>query len=363
MGIILYLISIILAVLFLYFSLKLYSSVNKNCGQEKITSSPLPVSVVIAVKNEAKNINELINNLSGLNYPAGKLEIILIDDASNDNSLKIMTELTAGKQEFQVLKVEAKQYPGKKGALEFGISKAHHNFIMITDADCRPEKDWLLFASGKFSEGNDLIFGIAPFYDGTTAANKISRFENLRNSILSFGLAGSGSYYTAAARNFGFRKDSFRRIQGYANTTETLSGDDDLLIREAVKNNLTIGIMTSSGSKVYSKSKESLKEYFAQRSRHTKTSFYYLPKIKLLLGFWHLINILFLSTIILSFLNHMLIVLFLIKIFTDLFIVIKLQKTFGYNFKILDIISLQIIYELFLIINFFNAAVREDKWK
>ena len=152
-------------------------------------------------------------------------------------------------------------------------------------------------------------------------------------------------------------------MQGYRNTIETLSGDDDLLIREAVKNNLKIGVMISEGSRVYSTAKQNIKEYFSQRARHTKTSFYYLPKIRFFLGLWHLTNILLTSSLLFAFLNPFLIIPFLIKIFIDLFIVKKLQAIFGFNFNVTEILALQFNYEIFLLINFFSAVFRKDKWK
>ena len=53
--------------------------------------------------------------------------------------------------------------------------------------------------------------------------------------------------YCASARSFGFKKSSFEKIKGYSNTVETLSGDDDLLLREAVKNNLKVGAIFQPG--------------------------------------------------------------------------------------------------------------------
>ncbi len=364
MGIIiLYSFAVILLSLFLYFSSRFFSSILKFNHSNESGNTPLEISLVVAVKNEAGNVPGLINSLSLLNYPENLLEIILIDDNSSDGSYELMSKITTGNRLFKIHKAENKPYPGKKGVLTLGIKKTSHKYIMITDADCSPEKNWLLKASARFSEGYDLVFGIAPFHEENSAVNKISCFENLRSSILSFGLAGMGIYYSAAARNFGFRKDSFEKIKGYSNTTETLSGDDDLLIREAVKNNLKIGLMADEGSKVYSRTKDTFKEYFTQRSRHTKTSFYYLPGVQILLGLWHITNLILLFSIIVSPFNPVFIFPFMIKIISDIFIVIRLQRIFGYRFKISEVLVLQITYEIFLIINFINAALRKDRWR
>ena len=98
---------------------------------------------------------------------------------------------------------------GKREALSFGISKSKYPFILITDADCQPEKNWLKSYSNKFGQGYEMLFGIAPFYQHKNLVNKVSCFENLRSSILSFSMASVGLPYTAAARNFGFSKNAF----------------------------------------------------------------------------------------------------------------------------------------------------------
>ncbi len=354
---------IILLIVFVYFSFLLFLSNQKLANSKTGKSSLLPVTLIISIKNEEQNVSGLIENLRQLNYPKENLEIILIDDNSSDRTFEMLNSLSKDSPVLRVLKAENKSLAGKKGALSVGISHAKNSYIMITDADCRPEEYWLQFAAQKFSEGYDFIFGVAPFYTDDSYANKISCFENLRNSILSFGLAGTGIYYSAAARNFGFKKESFVKIKGYSNTIETLSGDDDLLIREAVKNKLKIGMVTNAGSMVFSSAKKSLTEYFAQRSRHTKTSFYYLPKTKLILGLWHLSNLIMLGSVVFTFITPMFLIPFLLKLLTDIILIKNLQKTFGYNFGIMQIIILQITYEIILVINFLNAALRKDVWK
>ena len=357
-------ITIILISLFLIinisfiFLLKLFPE-KDNTSQTKY----LDFSIVIAAKNEESNISFLIKSLQKLDYPKSKFEVILIDDNSIDNTYKTAEGLFQDSCNFHLYKVGEKEFSAKKGALSFGIKKAKNPFILITDADCLPEEGWLKFYAEKFREGYDFIFGNAPLSQNNSFVNKISSFENLRSSILSFSAAKAGIPYSASARNFGFEKSSFEQIKGYSNTIETLSGDDDLLIREAVKNNLKIGTVLNKGSFVYSSSKNSVNEYFSQRARHTKTSFYYLPGRQFFLSSWHLINLFFLFSPLLMFFNKLFALLFLIKLIIDFIIVKSQQKRLGYEFNLLEIFWLQIFYEIFLIIHFVNALFKKDKWK
>ncbi len=176
-------------------------------------------------------------------------------------------------------------------------------------------------------------------------------------------MASLGLPFTAAARNFGFTKNTFELLGGYSKTRDTISGDDDLLLREAIKNKKKIGVVTGPGSLVYSEAKKTFKEYFKQKARHTQTSFHYLKKHQFSLGFWHLFNLSFLLSPILVFFNPVFGLLFPAKLFTD-FVLVKLyQKKFGYEFSIPEIFYLQIFYEILLIVHFFNARFSEIKWK
>jgi cellulose synthase/poly-beta-1,6-N-acetylglucosamine synthase-like glycosyltransferase len=326
-------------------------------------SNHLKLSVIIAAKDEEKNIPSLVKSLEELNYPKERFEVIIVDDNSSDRTFQTAKELIKCNSNFYLFKAGAKEFPGKKGALSFGIKKSNNPFIVITDADCTPEKDWLKSYCKKFYDGYDFLFGNAPFLQDHIFVNKVSCFENLRNSLLTFTAAKIGIPYSASARNFGFKRSCFDKINGYKNTTETLSGDDDLLLREAVKNKMKIGTFLNRGSFVFSSTKKNFKDYFEQRARHTKTSFYYMPARQLGLVSWHLANLLFLFSPFLIFFNRFFILLFLSKIFFDLFIVKSFQKKFGYAFNSIEIIYLQVIYELFLVIHFFNAIFKKEKWK
>jgi poly-beta-1,6-N-acetyl-D-glucosamine synthase len=323
----------------------------------------LNMSIVIAMKNEARNLENLFPSLETQNYPKDKFEVILIDDDSTDNSYQKAVELSNSKTNYRVLKTKDKKFPGKKGVLDFGIGNAKYPYILIADADCMPAQNWLAGYSENFTENFDFLFGIAPFIESKGIINKISCFENLRSSILTFSFAKLELPYSAAARNMGFKKSSFEKLGGFSNAMQTISGDDDLLIREAVNQNMKIGIVDLENSFVLSNSKTTFSEYLNQKARHTKTSLHYLPVHKLLLGAWHLSNILTLFSLILIPLNPLFGLPFLLKICGDLIAILFSQRRLKYNFKLYEIPLLQLIYELFLIVNFLSSFRKTIPWK
>jgi cellulose synthase/poly-beta-1,6-N-acetylglucosamine synthase-like glycosyltransferase len=349
--------------LIFYFFILIHLFRQKNYTAAALKNHEVKFSIIIAAKNEEKNLPFLFDSLKKLNYPADLFEIIIVDDSSYDNTPVLLKDFVESFDNIKSLKAVNKKFPGKKGALEIGIVNAVYPFIIITDADCRPQKNWLKSFEKNFLSGNEIVLGAAPLNYNGKIVSKISAFENLKNSILSFAAADAGFPYTAAARSFGFTKKAYEKLNGYSNTIETLSGDDDLIIREAVKKNLKIGTITSADAFVFSDAKENLNEYLKQKSRHTKTSLYYLPKHQALLAAWHLTNLFFLISPFLIFFNFYFIFLFVIKFAGDFVYIKSLQKKFGYHFKNVEIIYLNIFYEIFLVIHFLNALFTKDKWK
>ena len=88
-----------------------------------------PLSVLIAVYNEEKNISDTIESVIHQNYP-GQLEILVIDDGSTDNTLAIVQAL-----EYPQVKILSVAHGGKAGALNYGLAQAGHDVIMTIDAD------------------------------------------------------------------------------------------------------------------------------------------------------------------------------------------------------------------------------------
>ncbi len=354
---------IIVTIIFLFtaFYIVILISLRELFQNKYDTAEHAEISVVTAAHNEERSIGALIEAAALQDYPSSKFEIIIVDDNSTDSTYETAEMSSQGKENISVFKLPAGKR-GKKDALEFGISKAMYDNIVITDADCRPAPGWLKAFAGRFAEGGGFIFGIAPFDHNGSFVNKIACFENLRNSILTFSFCIAGMPYSAAARSLGFTKKLFESAGGYSKTRATLGGDDDLLLREAVNAGAKILTVTNTNAFVLSSTKESLSGYFSQKSRHIKTSFNYNMPAKITLALWHIINLFMLFSPLLWFVSPLFALMFPFKIIFDVVSAGVYQKKFGYKFNLINILMLQMVYEITIIINFFNAAFRKDRW-
>lgn len=352
----------ICTLLYLLSSVVFYFVLN-NLDEDKIDESASnSISIIIAAKNEEDSLDKLFNSLSSLNYPSNKHEIILVNDNSSDNTFKLAKEQSALLDNTIVINAEeAEGLQAKRAALATGIKKARFDNIVITDADCIVSPNWLKYYSEAFKK-HDFIIGIAPLMNKGGLPGLISTFENLRNHILVFVFTKLGIPYSASARNFGFRKAGYEEVGGYKTSSESLSGDDDLLLREAIKAKMKIGLLNSPFASVYSNSKSSFREYLKQRARHTSASHYYLPGRKLILSLWHLINLLIVFSFILSFFSSIFVLPVLVKLIIDYIVMNNFQQYFGYNFNPFEIIILTVVCEFLIPVHFINSFRFKNRW-
>ncbi len=355
---------IFISIFYLLAQLILVSGLVKLLRKIPLISGDVEISVVTAAKNESHNIERFIGSIKNINYPAGKFETIIIDDSSTDGTYEIALKAADTMNNLSVIRAEEKLLPSKRGVLLKGIEKSGNSNILVTDADCIVSPQWLTVCASIFQQGYDFIFGPAPLIrKQNNFISSVACMENLKNHFLSFSLASLGLPYTAAARNLGFSKKAFFKIGGYSNTLETLSGDDDLLLREAVKNKLKIKVFYDKNAFVYSYTADNLKDYLRQKSRHVQSSFHYSLKNKIIISGWHLLNLFMLFSPILMFLDINIAWLAVVKITTDIMILYFMQERFSYKFNPIQLLYLNITYEIFLIINFFNSLFVKPEWK
>ena len=346
----------IISILFFFTAAVLfYRAIHRLFGEEPLSgkSEKIQLSVIIAAKNEENNLDQLFIALENQNYPKDKFEIIFVDDNSTDGTFARAEEFSNRFHNFHLIKAEQKNLPAKKGALELGIGLSR----------CSPQTNWLNTFSEKFSLNFDLIFGLAPLRFKNSFANHYFCFENFRTTVLTSTSAWFKLPYSAASRSLGIKRDVFNKLGGFTNTLQALGGDDDLLIREAVKNNCKFGSVAAEDSLVFSNAQENFSNYFSQKRRHTATSFHYLWQHKLFLTIWHLTNILAVDSLFfLPFFPEAGFI-FLTKIFCDYLIVYSFQKKFNYKFSFGEIFFFQIMYECFVVFHFFSAKFFKVKWK
>lgn len=254
----------------------------------------IPVSVLICAKNEAENLKQLLPELLQQSYK--DFEIVLINDASSDETLDVMEQFRKENSNIKIVNVENNEafWGNKKYALTLGIKAATNDFLVFTDADCIPaSKHWLTEIAQRFSSKKKIIIGYGAYAKKKYSfLNLLIRFETLMAAIQSFSYAKMGIPYTAVGRNLAYHRDEFYKVSGFINHMKIRSGDDDLFIKDAASSTNT-AICFSKDSFTISQAKTSFGTWFQQKRRHVSTSSHYKFIHKFLLGTFYTTQFLF----------------------------------------------------------------------
>ncbi|MBW4646539.1 MAG: glycosyltransferase [Goleter apudmare HA4340-LM2] len=107
------------------------------------TNSFLPmVSVVVPIYNGAADLPDLISCLLSQTYPHDRVEYLLVDNNSSDRTLTIL-EQAAKLHPIKIYPLSENKIQSSYAARNTGIRTAVGEFLAFTDADCRPQPQWL----------------------------------------------------------------------------------------------------------------------------------------------------------------------------------------------------------------------------
>lgn len=240
------------------------------------TQSTLRFSIVIPFRNEAKNLPGLLDSLSQITYPLSQFEILLVDDASTDDSVAIITKFAETSDlNLRILRSIPRTKAPKKDAILTAIEQAQFEWVLTTDADCVVPKKWLeCYATQIQVTDSMMICGPILYANTGKFILKFQHFDGLSMQTVTIGSIGLGVPLLANGGNLGFRKDGFWSVNGFEGNTHLSSGDDIFLMekfRSAFPRKITF--LKTSEALVVTQGQTTWRDLLSQRVRWlSKTS-------------------------------------------------------------------------------------------
>lgn len=226
-------------------------------------------SIVVPFRNEKENLPNLLHSISLLNYPKDLMEVILVDDDSEE-----VFSVQYSVFSLKVIKNERKSNSPKKDAIETAIQIAKNDWIITTDADCLVQKDWLTIYDQYIQENEVDMIASGVCY--LPKNGFISAFQNLDFLSLqgaTIGSFGIGKPFMCNGANFAYSKHFFKELNGFQGNDSIASGDDVFLLQKAILvAQKKVGFLLAKESIVATKSVETWFELFQQRVRWASKS-------------------------------------------------------------------------------------------
>jgi cellulose synthase/poly-beta-1,6-N-acetylglucosamine synthase-like glycosyltransferase len=322
------------------------------------------ISILVAARNEEKNILSCLVSLDKLIYPVNRLEIILIEDASSDSTLKISSDFIHGKLKFRVIHLEEKDstiFSGKMRAMAEGIKLANGEVIITTDADCVVDPLWAKTIASYYV-GN---VGVVNGFTSQTAKGSFSGMQAIDFIYLLFIAAGTinlGKPVSCIGNNMSFRKKAYEETGGFEKLSFSVT-EDFLLLNSIHKlNKYEVIYPLTKDTLVISKPVPTFRELFNQKKRWAVGGID-TPPIGIGLMFWSFLTNLFLL-LTPFFFSAAWLYLIILKVAIDFFVLLPVHQRLGLQKNLKYFPVFQIYYIAYVILlPFIVLFSKKVKWK
>lgn len=341
---------IFLVVLSAYFVFIATFIVGASKNFPKLKDDELPsVSIIVAARNEEKNILECMQSLDKIEFRENKIEIILVDDNSTDGTSEIIDEFILGKAKFKKI-IPTKQkgeLKGKTLAIANAIEFTSNEIIITTDADCTVSPTWAKRIASYYVDEN------VAMVDGMTNQVEVDNFSAMQSVDFIYLLAtASGSMnigqpLSCIGNNMSYRKSAYIKVGGYEKLGFSVTEDFRLLMAIKKLDGSKILYPIDRETLVTSKACSSFKELYNQKKRWAVGGLDSEPLSALIIGTGLLTN--WMMVLSFFFFSKAIIPLLVFKILIDYFFIAPVYNKLNLNLKVKHFILFEIYFILYVI--------------
>jgi cellulose synthase/poly-beta-1,6-N-acetylglucosamine synthase-like glycosyltransferase len=269
------------------------------------------VSVIVAARNEEKNIGQLLDCLARQSYD--NYEVIIANDRSTDQSTSIIQQHQAEFPHLRSIYVDSIPVgmPAKKNALSLGIGVSKGEILCFTDADCSPPPGWISSMVSAFDQETGLVAGFSPYTsirpDGressatTSLLSQFIEYEEFKGAVWSAGSIGLRKGWLCTGRSLSYRRSVYHEVGGFERIKHSISGDDDLFLQLVRRQtSWKIRYVTDESGFVPTIAPSTIRDFVQQRVRHFSAGKYFPPTMKLFFFTFHASNLVILVAFVSS---------------------------------------------------------------
>ena len=197
---------------------------------ETVENQP-PVSILITAHD---NLAELERNLPMFlrQQYAADYQVIVVCQSTDGETQDFLKRTAAENPHLYYTYIpESSRYMSrKKLQITLGVKAAKHEWIILTEPNCRPSNDkWLQTMVRQCQDPNHLVLGYVALDEETKS---VRRFDSIRKAYYVLRRAQQTYGYRSHMPNVAFRKSDFMKEQGYQGNLEYVRGEYDFLVNK-----------------------------------------------------------------------------------------------------------------------------------
>jgi cellulose synthase/poly-beta-1,6-N-acetylglucosamine synthase-like glycosyltransferase len=236
------------------------------------------ISIMVPAHNEGLVISDTLKALLNLEYPKERLEIIVVNDGSTDDTAARVSAMAATDSRVKLYNIPKEcAARGKSAALNRGLAVCRHQVIGIFDADNVPEPDSVLHLARQLCAVPTLGAVIGKFRCINRKKNLLTRFINLESLAFQW-IVQAGRWRllgmsTLPGTNYLIRRSLLEELGGW--DEQALTEDAEMSIRIYQAGYL---IKFVPYAVTWEQEPETLRIWFKQRTRWARGNNYVLEK-------------------------------------------------------------------------------------
>jgi len=178
------------------------------------------VSIVIPVLDRAMELARCLQSIALVDYPREKIEVIVVDDGSHDDSAQVARSHGA------LVVSSGGTRRGPAAARNAGAGQASGELLAFIDSDCSASPGWLVELVHLFRD--DRIAAVGGMVEGMCSASGVDRYEAVMSSLSlgsreRFGGGGDDTFYLPSC-NLLVRRALFYSVEGFEESMQV--GED-----------------------------------------------------------------------------------------------------------------------------------------
>jgi len=334
---------------------------------EEDQSKNKSVAVIIVFRNEEDQLNALVESLAAIDYPEHLLNIIFVNDHSEDASSLVLQEALINFPFKHTIKEMSSSDFGKKTALICAVETAKEELILTTDADCLVPSNWVKDMQRPFENRNIKFVAGCVDYMPSKITHHLLRVE----LAALMGVTGASIELQkpsmANGANMCFRRADFQKIKPYDDNKHLSTGDDVFLLSNIVQNYGARSIKFQPKSLVLTRAPKSVSQFMHQRWRWAskwQVGKSFIQKLPIII-LW-LFHLFYAFSLIYCLFNQLYFIVSIglsIKLISEYLFISRVYKILSQRLNIFGFLLLGIFYSFYVIFFGLTANFVSYKWK
>lgn len=190
-----------------------------------------PVTILITAHDNQSELERNLPMFLNQQY-AADYQVIVVSQSTDVDTIDFLKRTAAQNPHLYYTYIpESSRYMSrKKLQITLGVKAAKHEWIILTEPNCRPSNDkWLQTMVRQCQDPNHLVLGYVALDEETKS---VRRFDSIRKAYYVLRRAQQTYGYRSHMPNVAFRKSDFMKEQGYQGNLEYVRGEYDFLVNK-----------------------------------------------------------------------------------------------------------------------------------